>query len=250
MAVAIEARGVVKAYGGVRALDGLDLVLGGGRIDAIIGPNGAGKTTLFNVLTGFVRPEQGHIAFDGRTIDRLTPDRRVRIGLVRSFQILELFPALTVGEVLTTAGLLREPLGAAKQQARALCAEFELPWGLTSADLTPGEVRRLELGRCMATRPRMLLLDEIMAGLTLPETDFMMERIIALHRRGIAVVVVEHVMDVIKRLCEHVHVLAAGKIIAAGTFDDVAADPVVVEAYLGTRSGSATRGAGSGPRSP
>lgn len=236
MALVVEAKGVVKAYGGVRALDRLDLALGGGRIEAIIGPNGAGKTTLFNVLTGFARPEEGHTVFDGRPIDSFSPQRRVRIGLVRSFQILELFPALTVGEVLTTAALLHEPLREAKRQARALCADFGLPWSLTSADLTPGEIRRLELGRCVATRPRMLLLDEIMAGLTVPEAEFMMERIRALQRRGIEIVVVEHVMDVIKRLCDHVHVLAAGKIIASGTFDTVASDPVVIEAYFGTRS--------------
>ena len=236
MALVVEAKGVVKAYGGVRALNGLDLALGGGQIEAIIGPNGAGKTTLFNVLTGFARPDEGHIVFDGRTIDALSPHRRVRIGLVRSFQILELFPALNVGDVLTTAALLHEPLREAKKHARALCEDLELPWGLTSADLTPGEVRRLELGRCMAARPRMLLLDEIMAGLTVPEAEFMMDRIRALQRRGIEIVVVEHVMDVIKRLCEHVHVLAAGRIVAAGTFDTVASDPVVVEAYFGTRS--------------
>jgi len=236
VAVVIEARGVVKAYGGVRALNGLDLALGGGRIDAIIGPNGGGKTTLFNVLTGFVRPDEGRITFDGRAIDRLSPHRRVHAGLVRSFQILELFPALSVGEVLTSAALVRGPLREAKRQARALCTDLALPWGLTSADLTPGEVRRLELGRCMATRPRMLLLDEIMAGLTVPEAEFMMERITALHRSGIAIVVVEHVMDVIRQLCEHVHVLAAGKIIASGPFDTVAADPGVIQAYFGTRS--------------
>ncbi len=236
MSVVVEARGVVKAYGGVRALDGLDLVLGGGRIDAIIGPNGAGKTTLFNVLTGFVRPDEGRITFDGQVMHRLSPQRRVHAGLVRSFQILELFPALTVGEVLTAAALVREPLHEAKRQARALCTDLALPWGLTSADLTPGEVRRLELGRCMATRPRMLLLDEIMAGLTVPDAEFMMDRIVALHRRGIEIVVVEHVMDVIKRLCEHVHVLAAGKIIASGTLEQVASDPAVIRAYFGTRS--------------
>ena len=236
MALVVEAKGVVKAYGGVRALDGLDLALGGGRIDAIIGPNGAGKTTLFNVLTGFARPDEGQTVFDGHPIDSLSPQRRVRIGLVRSFQILELFPALEVGEVLTTAALLREPLREAKRQARALCADLELPWNLTSADLTPGEVRRLELGRCIATRPRMLLLDEIMAGLTVPEAEFMMERIRIVQRRGIEIVVVEHVMDVIKRLCEHVHVLAAGRIIASGSFDTVASDPAVIEAYFGTRS--------------
>jgi branched-chain amino acid transport system ATP-binding protein len=236
VALVVEAKGVVKAYGGVRALNGLDLVLGGGRIDAIIGPNGAGKTTLFNVLTGFVRPDAGRIVFDGRPIDVLSPHRRVRIGLVRSFQILELFPALTVGDVLTTAALLHQPLREANHHARELCADLELPWGLTSADLTPGEARRLELGRCMATRPRMLLLDEIMAGLTVPEAEFMMERIRVLQRRGIEIVIVEHVMDVIKRLCEHVHVLAAGRIIASGTFDTVAADTAVIEAYLGARS--------------
>jgi branched-chain amino acid transport system ATP-binding protein len=236
VALVVEAKGVVKAYGGVRALDGLNLALGGGRIDAIIGPNGAGKTTLFNVLTGFARPDEGHIVFDGRPLDALSPQRRVRVGLVRSFQILELFPALTVGDVLTTAALLHEALREAKRQARALCAELELPWSLTSSDLTPGEVRRLELGRCMAARPRMLLLDEIMAGLTVPEAEFMMERIRVLQRRGIEIVVVEHVMDVIKRLCEHVHVLAAGRIIASGSFDTVASDPAVIEAYFGTRS--------------
>jgi ABC-type branched-subunit amino acid transport system ATPase component len=236
MPLTVEAKGVVKTYGGVRALDGLDLAIGGGRIHAIIGPNGSGKTTLFNVLTGFARPDVGHIVFDGRRIDRLSPHRRVRIGLVRSFQILELFPALPVGEVLTAAALLCEPLATAKADARALCDDLQLPWDLTSADLTPGEVRRLELGRCMATRPRMLLLDEIMAGLTVPEAEFMMARIRALQARGIEVVVVEHVMDVIKRLCDHVHVLAAGKIVASGTFDEVASDPVVIAAYLGTRS--------------
>ncbi len=236
MALVVEAKGVVKAYGGVYALNGLDLALGGGRVDAIIGPNGAGKSTLFNVVTGFTRPDEGHIIFDGRSIDGLSPRRRVQIGLVRSFQIAELFPALTVGDVLTTAALLHEPLRAARKHAGALCADLELPWSLTSADLTPGEVRRLELGRCMATRPRMLLLDEIMAGLTVPEAEFMMERIRVLQRHGIEIVIIEHVMDVIKRLCEHVHVLAAGKIIASGSFDMVASHPAVIEAYFGTRS--------------
>lgn len=236
MALVVEAKGVVKAYGGVRALNGLDLALGGGRIDAIIGPNGAGKSTLFNVLTGFARPDEGHIVFEGKPIDALSPQRRVRIGLVRSFQIVELFPALRVGDVLTTAALLHQPLRAARRHAQALCADLELPWDLTSTDLTPGEVRRLELGRCMATRPRMLLLDEIMAGLTVPEAEFMIERIRALRGHGIEIVVIEHVMDVIKRLCEHVHVLAAGKIIASGTFDAVASDPAVIGAYFGARS--------------
>jgi len=235
VALVVEAKGIVKAYGGVRALNGLDLVLGGGRIDGIIGPNGAGKTTLFNVLTGFARPEEGHTLFDGRPIDALSPHARARIGLVRSFQLLELLPALTVGEVLTTAALLHESLTDARRQARALCDDLDLPWGLGSADLTPGEVRRLELGRCMAARPRVLLLDEIMAGLTAPDAEFMMERIRALQRRGVAVVVVEHVMDVVRSLCDHVHVLAAGRIIAAGSFDAVAADPRVVEAYFGAR---------------
>jgi ABC-type branched-subunit amino acid transport system ATPase component len=236
VSVVVEARNVVKAYGGLRALDGLSVSLGGGRIDGIIGPNGGGKTTLFNVLTGFVRPDAGHITFGGCAIDRLSPHRRVHAGLVRSFQVLESFPALSVGEVLTAAALARESLRDARQQAKALCAELDLRWEATSAELTPGEARRLELGRCMVTRPRMLLLDEIMAGLTASEAEFMMDRITALHRRGIEIIVVEHVMDVIKRLCQHLHVLAAGKIIASGTFDEVASDPVVIEAYFGTRS--------------
>ena len=231
----VEAEGVIKAYGGVRALDNLSLTLGGGRIEGIIGPNGAGKTTLLDVLTGFLRPESGRITFDGLAIDRLSPHRRVHCGLVRSFQGLELFPALAVGEVLTVAALARETLGEARRLAKALCAELELPWGLNSAALTPGEARRLELGRCLATRPRMLLLDEIMAGLTAPEAAFMMDRITFVHGRGVEIVVVEHVMDVIKRLCQHLHVLAFGRIIASGTFDEVASDPVVIEAYFGRR---------------
>ncbi len=236
MAALIETQGIVKTYGGVRALDGVDLRLGAGRINAIIGPNGAGKTTLFNVLTGFTPPDAGSITLDGRSIDRLTAHARVRLGLVRTFQVQEVFPALRVGDVLTTAALLHDPFSEAKRRAQAISTDLALPWGLTSADLTPGEVRRLELGRCMATRPRMILLDEVMAGLTAPEAAFMMERIRALHQQGVEVVVVEHVMDVIKRLCEHVYVLANGKIIAEGTFDRVASDPLVIAAYLGTRS--------------
>ncbi len=238
MAALIETQGIVKTYGGVRALDGVDLRLGAGRINAIIGPNGAGKTTLFNVLTGFTPSDAGSITLDGRRIDRLTAHARVRLGLIRTFQVQEVFPALTVGDVLTTAALLHDPFSAAKTRAKAICTDLALPWGLTSADLTPGEVRRLELGRCMATRPRMILLDEVMAGLTAPEAAFMMERIRALHQQGVEVVVVEHVMDVIKRLCEHVYVLANGKIIAEGAFDRVASDPLVIEAYLGRRSKS------------
>jgi ABC-type branched-subunit amino acid transport system ATPase component len=236
VATLIETQGVVKTYGGVRALDGVDLRLGAGRISAIIGPNGAGKTTLFNVLTGFAPPDAGAITLDGRRIDRLTAHARVKLGLVRTFQVQEVFPALTVGDVLTTAALLHDGLPEARRRAAAICADLALPWDLTSADLTPGEVRRLELGRCIATRPRMILLDEVMAGLTATEAAFMMERINALHRQGVEVVVVEHVMDVIKRLCEHVYVLANGTIIAEGTFDRVASDPRVIEAYLGRRS--------------
>ena len=236
MAALIETQGIVKTYGGVRALDGVDLRLGAGRIDAIIGPNGSGKTTLFNVLTGFTPPDAGAIRLDGRRIDRLSAHARVKLGLVRTFQVQEVFPGLSVGDVLTTAALLHDPYAEARRRAKAISEDLALPWELTSADLTPGEVRRLELGRCMATRPRMILLDEVMAGLTAPEAAFMMERIGALHRQGVEVVVVEHVMDVVRRLSEHLYVLADGKIVAEGSFDQVASDPRVIEAYLGRRS--------------
>lgn len=227
--------GVTKSFGGVRALDSVTLELGHGPIEGIIGPNGAGKTTLFRVLAGFTRPDRGTVTFAGEDVTGLPAHELARRGVARTFQEQEVFPSLEVGEVLTTACLLRDRLHAARRRAAELARELHLRWDATPGELSPADVRRLELGRIIAARPRMVLFDEVMAGLTPQEADFMVGKIRELHAHGVAVVVVEHVMEIVMRLCERLHVLAGGRLIAQGEPNAVAAEPAVVEAYLGSR---------------
>jgi branched-chain amino acid transport system ATP-binding protein len=232
----LETRNLQRSYGGVAAVDGVSLRIDTGAIYGVIGPNGAGKSSLFKLLSGFVSPNGGEIWFDGRRIDHCPAHERARLGIARTFQELEVFPALSAGDILTTATLLRHSLGEARRRARAIAADLEIPWGALPAELGPGMLRRLELGRCLALEPRLVLFDEVMAGLTMAEAQFMMRRIEALHASGVAVVIVEHVMHVVRALCRHLYVMASGRLIAEGTPEQVSADPTVVAAYLGTRA--------------
>ncbi|MDB5041027.1 MAG: transporter related [Candidatus Eremiobacteraeota bacterium] len=231
----LEAAAVSKRYGGVLAVDDVTLALGGERIQGIIGPNGAGKSTLFNVLAGFTAPSKGTVRLDGRPLGGCSPAQRARLGIVRTFQELEVFPQLTVGEVLTAAALLRHPFRGARERASAMAVELDLPWDESSRSLGPGVLRRLELGRCLVAEPSIVLFDEVMAGLTPAESAFMIEAIERLHAFGVSVVIVEHMMDVVQRLCAEVVVLAQGRVIATGPTSRVTADPIVIEAYLGRR---------------
>ena len=235
----LEARNVSKTYGAIRAVDNVSLRVDAGCIFGVIGPNGAGKSTLFRLLSGFDRPNAGQITFGAhRRIETLTAFQRARLGLVRTFQELEVFPELSAGEILTTAALLRHSLAQARERARAVAADFEIPWSALPAELGPGMLRRIELARCIVAEPRIVLFDEVMAGLTMQEADFMMRRIADLHESGVAVVVVEHVMHVVRTLCRHIYVMASGRLIAEGGPNEIARDPDVIAAYLGRRAGA------------
>lgn len=234
----LEARNVSKTYGAIRAVDGVSLRIEPKHIYGVIGPNGAGKSTLFRLLTGFARPDVGEISFGSQRIDRLSSFQRARLGLMRTFQELEVFPELTAGEILTTAALLRAPLSEARRRARGIAGELDIPWYAFPAELGPGLLRRLELARCMLAEPKVVLFDEVMAGLTVPEAEFMMAKIHDLHARGVAVVIVEHVMHVVRALCRHIFVMASGRLIAEGDPDQISRDPQVIAAYLGKRAGA------------
>lgn len=232
----LEARDLRKSYGGVAAVDGVSLRIDAARIYGVIGPNGAGKSSLFKLLSGFTRPNGGEIWLDGKRVEHRPAHERAKLGIARTFQELEVFPALSAGDILITAALARHSLGDARRRARDIAAELEIPWEALPAELGPGMLRRLELGRCLALDPRVVLFDEVMAGLTVAEAQFMMRRIEALHASGVAVVIVEHVMHVVRALCRHLYVMASGRLIAEGTPEAISADPVVVQAYLGTKA--------------
>lgn len=231
----LDAQGLSKSYGRLRAVSDVSLSIGNDMIYGIIGPNGAGKSTLFRLLSGFERPEAGTITFNGRRIESLAAYQRARQGIVRSFQELELFPELTAGDVLTTAALLHDKLADARERALGAAATFDIPWNARATELNPGMIRRIELARCILARPKVVLFDEVMAGLTMAEAEFMCENIKLLHETGVAIVIVEHVMHVVRSLCRHIYVMAAGQMIAQGAPDEVARDPAVTAAYLGTR---------------
>jgi branched-chain amino acid transport system ATP-binding protein len=236
--VSLEAEGVSIAFGGVKALSEVSFRANPGEILGIIGPNGAGKSTLFSVITGFLRPQGGTVRYRGRDIAGERPDKLARIGLVRTWQTPRAFASLTVRENVTAAAVAQA--GSIAGTARAvdrLLEEMGLAGeaAVLAADLPPAFRKRLEIARALARSPRVLLLDEVMAGLTSAEIETVFEivrRRVA--RDGLTVVLIEHVIRAVRALCGRVIVLSGGKVIAEGTPADVMARPVVVEAYLGS----------------
>jgi branched-chain amino acid transport system ATP-binding protein len=227
---------VSKRFGGLLAIDKASFQVGTGGITALIGPNGAGKTTLFSIISGFLSADEGRVVYDGADIITEPSHQRARRGLARTFQIVQPFAGLTVRENIAIGSHLwqhsrAKALDAANQVALSvgLGAQLDAP----AATLTVAASKRLELARALAIAPRLLLLDEVLAGLNPSEIRDMVPVIRELTADGMTILMTEHVMQAVTALAEHVLVLAEGRIIAQGTAQDVAADPVVVEAYLG-----------------
>jgi branched-chain amino acid transport system ATP-binding protein len=232
-APALRANRLHKRFGGVVAVDDIDLELVEGELHAVIGPNGAGKTTLIHLLSGALRPSAGTIVLDGNDITSLAMHRRVRLGLARSYQITSVFPNFTVLENLTLALRARGGPHDRKRARDELGAVGLGPRGDQLAGaLAHGERRQLELGLALATGARILLLDEPMAGLGPEETARILGLIEALKRRR-TILLVEHDMDAVFRLADRITTLVYGRVIASGPPDEIRRDPEVRRAYLG-----------------
>lgn len=232
----LRVEAISKDFGGLRAVDRASFVALPGRITALIGPNGAGKTTLFAIISGFLRPSEGRVIYAGNDITGLPPDRLARRGIARTFQIVQPFAGLTVRENIAVGAHLSRPkradaLSAAGDVARSvgLTEHLDRP----AANLTVAGRKRLELARALAIEPRLLLLDEVLAGLNPTEIHEMVPVIRAIAERGITIVMIEHVMQAVMSLAENVFVLSEGRIIAEGSPQVIARDPGVVDAYLG-----------------
>jgi branched-chain amino acid transport system ATP-binding protein len=228
--------GVSKSFGGLRAVQDVTLEVAPGTLTALIGPNGAGKTTLFALMSGFLAPDAGTVRFAGAVVTGLPAHRIARAGMTRTFQIVQPFAAQTVRENIAVGAHLhearrRDALAAADAVARRVGLDAHL--GKPAADLTVAGRKRLELARALATRPRLLLLDEVLAGLNPQEIAEMIPVVRGIAADGVTVLLIEHVMQAVMNLAEHVWVLAQGRLIASGTPAQVTADEAVIEAYLG-----------------
>jgi ABC-type branched-subunit amino acid transport system ATPase component len=223
-------------FGGLLAVNAASLSALEGCITGLIGPNGAGKTTLFAIISGFLKPGEGVIRYGGKDITGEPPHRLARHGIARTFQIVQAFAGLSVRDNILVGAYLRH---ASRADALSVAEKVGREVGLgemldRSADtLTVAGRKRLELARVLATEPKVLLLDEVLAGLNPSEIRDILPVVRALCARGITIVMIEHVMQAVMQLSEHVFVLAEGRIIAAGSPAQVSADPAVVEAYLG-----------------
>ena len=237
MSALLSVSGVSKRFRGLVAVDRASFDVEEGSIFAVIGPNGAGKTTLFNMIAGMFPPDAGSIAFDGARIDGLPPDRICRRGIGRTFQIVRPFPALSVEDNVIVGALLhRRNIVDARARAHEVLRRLDLydKRGQRASSLTLPDRKRLEVARALATDPKLLLLDEVMAGLRPTETDRMVAILSGLNRdSGLTIVLIEHVMRAVMALARRVLVLHHGAAIAEGPPAAIVREPAVIQSYLG-----------------
>lgn len=232
----LEVNQVSRAFGGLKAVQGVSLKIQKGTLTALIGPNGAGKTTLFSLMSGFIRPDSGEILFKGQKITGVSAYECARLGLTRTFQIVQPFAAQTVRENICVGAYLNHPT---KSKALARAQEVAHLVGLqgvldqAASQLTVAGRKRLELARALATDPQLLLLDEVLAGLNPSEIQEMIPVIRSIVSSGVTVLMIEHVMQAVMSLAEYAWVLSQGQLICEGTPGKVSTDTKVIEAYLG-----------------
>ena len=234
----LEVKNLTKRFGGLVANRDISLQVDAGEIVAIIGPNGAGKSTLFNGLAGHHAPTSGSVTFDGVELVGMTPEAVAAAGLMRTYQIPRSFPAMTVLENVMVGALLRHPtLSAARAAAQQVLEAVGLGerGAVLAGALNVAGQKRVELARALAASPKLLLLDEVAGGLNPGEALELAQILRAIHARGVTLVIVEHVLEVVMQLAHRVLVLNFGQLIASGTPQDIVRNPEVIEAYLGRK---------------
>jgi branched-chain amino acid transport system ATP-binding protein len=256
MSALLEAEGLCRHFGGLKAVDGVSLTLEPGTVVGLIGPNGAGKSTLLNLMSGCERPTAGRLLVDGRDLTGARPWAYARVGVARTFQIGKPFRRLTVAENVTTGALYGAAPERSRTAARARCEVVLERVGLADradarvAELPVAAVRRLELARALAQQPRLLFLDELLAGLRAADIAAVVDLIRSVRDDGVAVVFVEHVVRAVFAVSDTVVVLDRGQILAQGTPDEIAVDERVIGAYLGRRHAERQQHRSDDPEAP
>ncbi|MEU8119841.1 ABC transporter ATP-binding protein [Spirillospora sp. NPDC049024] len=240
----LETRGITVRFGGNTAVDDVGLTMAEGQITGLIGPNGAGKTTMFNTITGLQKPASGQVLLDGDDITRLSPAKRARRGMARTFQRLELFLSLSVRDNVRVAGDILRGNSRKRFDLDERTDKVLERTGLTDiadrdvSDIPIGRARVVEVARALMTSPRVLLLDEPASGQTERETEAFAEMLTGLAGEGLAICLVEHDLPLVMKLCSTIHVLDYGALIASGTPVEIKESPEVIAAYIGTEEAS------------
>jgi branched-chain amino acid transport system ATP-binding protein len=245
----LAAQNLSISFGGLKAVSNVTLTVPQGKITALIGPNGAGKSTLFGLVSGFLKPTQGTVAFEGQTITGMKPHAVCRLGMTRTFQIVQPFAQQTVRENIAVGAHLHEgnraaALAAAEEVAKRVGLADQLD--KLAASLTIAGRKRLELARALATKPKLILLDEVLAGLNPQEVGEMIPVLRGIRDSGVTVFMIEHVMQAVMNLAEYVWVIAQGELIAEGLPTEVTSNERVIEAYLGHGTAARLRGQAAG----